>query len=138
MEQTPSQSQTPVTPLAQVPQAPQASQEPGIGGQPLDSSPPVGDSPQQSNEPEEKNNKMLFIILGIVGLLIVGGILAAFFFMSKTPMQEQTVQTTAVPTQVPSPSPAATEAADLQSVEQVDVGTIESDLSEIEKELQNL
>lgn len=137
----------PVIPVGTTPVAP----EPAQPTTPTDMSqtPPPVTPPQNPGSPQDpgyaqtKSHNMMFIIVGIVVLVIIS-LAVLFFFRQFTSMTDQGADTTPSPQAMTSPtnppvSPTVTPAnAEEEELQQIDLGEIEEELSNIEKDITEL
>lgn len=142
MDQNNNQSTTPITPVTQsAPPVPTQEPTPTPAPQPLVTPPiqPTTPPPPTGLTASPTSHSKLLIIGIIILILVLGGLSYVLFLnSSKTPTTDTTTTPpTVAPTKVITPSPTPT--PDLKSqAEGIDTGNPETDLTEIQTDVQGL
>lgn len=125
----------------QTPVSPQPVSPPPVSAPPV-SNPPVGVPPpppqpvtpnQVPPPPHGSDNKILFILIGALSLVVL--VILVFILLNRQagPSQIPANVTPTVSQEAPTPSPTAEE-----DVESVDLGTVEAELKDIREDLEGL
>lgn len=100
-------------------------------------------SPQDPGYAQTKSHNMMFIVVGIIVLIIIS-LVVLFFFRQFTSMTSQGADTTPSPQAMTSPtkppvSPTVTPAnAEEEELQQIELGEIEEELTNIERDITQL